>query len=83
MEYDISTLDAKEHYDTLFLKERWDPTPMSTGETLEQRIIVTFSFKYRDYGSGGKPLCIMPSSTTECGKLEPVSGIASGELRST
>jgi|GEM_PF-6466983 len=25
----------------------------------------------------------MPSSTTECGKLEPVSGIASGELRST
>ena len=31
----------------------------------------------------GKTLCIMPSSTTECGKLEPVSGIASGELRST
>ena len=25
----------------------------------------------------------MPSSTTECGKLEPVSGIARGELRST
>lgn len=48
-EYDISTLDAKEHYDTIFFKERWDPTPMSTGETLEQRIIVTFSFKYRDY----------------------------------
>ena len=56
---------------------------MSTGETLEQRIIVTSSFKYQDYGSGGKTLCIMPSSTTECGKLEPVSGIASGELRST
>ena len=31
----------------------------------------------------GKTLRIMPSSTTECGKLEPVSGIASGELRST
>ena len=31
----------------------------------------------------GETLCIMPSSTTECGKLEPVSGIASGELRST
>ena len=31
----------------------------------------------------GKTLCIMPSSTTECGKLEPVSGIARGELRST
>ena len=48
-EYDISTLDAKEHYETLFFKERWDPTPMSTGETLEQRIIVTFSFKYKEY----------------------------------
>ena len=48
-EYDISTLDEKEHYDTLFFKEIWDPTPMSTGETLEQRIIVTFSLKYRDY----------------------------------
>ena len=31
----------------------------------------------------GKTLCIMPSSTTECGKLEPVSGMASGELRSS
>ena len=30
-----------------------------------------------------KTLCIMHSSTTECGKLEPVSGIACGELRST
>lgn len=48
-EYDISTLDSKEYYDTLFFKERWDPTPMSTGETLEQRIIVTFSFKYQEY----------------------------------
>ena len=48
-EYDISMLDSKEYYDTLFYKERWDPTPMSTGETLEQRIIVTFSFKYQEY----------------------------------
>ena len=48
-EYDISTLDSKEYYDTLFFKERWDPTKMSTGETLEQRIIVTFSFKYQEY----------------------------------
>ena len=48
-EYDISTLDAKTYYETLFYKERWDPTPMSTGETLEQRIIVTFSFKYKEY----------------------------------
>ena len=49
MEYDISTLDSKVYYETLFYKERWDPTPMSTGETLEQRIIVTFSFKYQEY----------------------------------
>ena len=38
----------------------------------------TFALRVR-----GKTLCIMPSSTTECGKLEPISGIARGELRST
>ena len=48
-EHDIGTLDSKEHCETLFYKERWDPTKMSTGETLEQRIIVTFSFKYKAY----------------------------------
>lgn len=48
-EYDIGTQDSKEHCETLFYKERWDPTRMSTGETLEQRIIVTFSFKYKAY----------------------------------
>lgn len=48
-EYDISRLDGDEYRDTLFYKERWVPTRMSTGETLEQRIIVTFSFKYRGY----------------------------------
>lgn len=48
-EYDISILDAKEYHETLFFKERWDPTLMSTGETLEQRVIVTFSFKYQEY----------------------------------
>ena len=31
---------------------------------------------------GGETLCIMPFSTTECGKLEPISGIARSELRS-
>ncbi len=48
-EYDISVLDSMEYRDTVFYKERWEPTKMSTGETLEQRFIVTFSFKYRDY----------------------------------
>lgn len=48
-EYDISKLNGEDHYETLFYKERWDPTPMSTGETLEQRIIVTYSLKYKEY----------------------------------
>ena len=56
---------------------------MSTGETLEQRIIVTSSFKYQDYGSGGKNPVYYAFLYYRVGKLEPVSGIASGELRST
>lgn len=48
-EYDISKVKSGDHYDTLFYKERWDPTPMSTGETLVQRIIVTYSLKYKEY----------------------------------
>lgn len=48
--YDISTLDSKKYYNTLFYKDRWVKMKVSkTGEELEQRIIVTFSFKYRDY----------------------------------
>jgi transposase len=42
--YDISTIDSNEHYDTLFYKDRW-----VNENGLEQRLIVTFSFKYRDY----------------------------------
>ena len=48
-EYDISQLDPDEYYNVTFYKERWEPTKMSTGEVLEQRLIVTFSFKYREY----------------------------------
>lgn len=48
-EYDLREMDAGSCHDVLFYKERWDPTAMSGGEVLEQRIIVTFSFKYRDY----------------------------------
>lgn len=48
-EYDISKVKSEDHYDTLFYKERWDPTPMSTGEKLVQRIIVTYSIKYKEY----------------------------------
>ena len=48
-EYDISQLDPDEYYNVTFYKERWEPTKMSTGEILEQRIIVTFSFKYKEY----------------------------------
>ncbi len=43
-EYDLSEVSAEEHYDTLFYKDRW------TNENgLSQRLIVTFSFKYREY----------------------------------
>lgn len=42
--FDIGRLDPKEHYDTLFYKDRW-----INENDLEQRMIVTFSFKYRDY----------------------------------
>ena len=48
-EYDISQLDPDEYNSVTFYQERWEPTRMSTGEVLEQRIIVTFSFKYREY----------------------------------
>lgn len=47
--YDLTEVDAGECHETLFYKERWEPVRMSTGEILEQRYIVTFSFKYRDY----------------------------------
>lgn len=48
MEYDLSTLDPKEYDDRLFYKERWIKTGKK-GQELEQRLIVTFSFKYREY----------------------------------
>lgn len=47
--FDISGMDPKENKNVLFYKERWAPVKMSTGETLEQHYIVTFSFKYRTY----------------------------------
>ena len=47
--YDLREMDPDSCYDVLFYKERWDPTAMTGGEVLEQRIIVTFSFKYRGY----------------------------------
>jgi hypothetical protein len=48
-EYDISQLAPDDYYNVTFYKERWEPTKMSTGEILEQRIIVAFSFKYKEY----------------------------------
>ena len=48
-EYDLSQLNPDEYYNVTFYKERWEPIKMSTGEILEQRLIVTFSFKYREY----------------------------------
>lgn len=49
-EYDLTQLDPQKYADALFCRERWIKTTLSkTGEELEQRLIVTFSFKYRDY----------------------------------
>lgn len=47
-EYELSQLNPDEYYNVTFYKERWEPIKMSTGEILEQRLIVTFSFKYRE-----------------------------------
>ena len=50
IEYDLTQLDFQKYADALFCRERWIKTRLSkTGEELEQRLIVTFSFKYRDY----------------------------------
>ena len=43
-EYDISALNPAEYRDITFHKDRW-----MNENGLEQRIIVTFSFKYREY----------------------------------
>lgn len=43
-EYDISALNPAEYRNITFHKDRW-----MNENGLEQRIIVTFSFKYRDY----------------------------------
>ena len=48
--YDLTKLDPKVYADKLFCRERWIKTKLSkTKEELEQRLIVTFSFKYREY----------------------------------
>ena len=47
--YNIVELDPKEYADSLFCRERWVRVKMGNGEELEQRLIVTFSFKYREY----------------------------------
>jgi transposase len=44
--YDITTLDEKKDKDKVFHKERW----MKEGG-LEQKLVVTYSIKYRDYQS--------------------------------
>ena len=54
-EYDITKLDDVADRDRIFYKERWireDITPSQEKEgakALEQRLIVSFSIKYRDY----------------------------------
>lgn len=47
-EYDIRNLDPRADYNRIFYKERWYKT-VKDGEELEQRIIVSFSLKYKEY----------------------------------
>ena len=42
--FKLSELDENDHYDKTFYKDRWIKE-----DGLEQHLIVTFSFKYRDY----------------------------------
>ena len=42
--YDISSIDESEHKESTFYKEQW-----INEDKLEQRLIVTYSIKYRDY----------------------------------
>ena len=42
--YDLSNLDEDVHYDTVFFKERWFKE-----NGIEQRMIVTYQIKYREY----------------------------------
>lgn len=48
LEYDIRKLDPKADRDRIFYKERWYKTEKD-GQTLEQRIIVSYSLKYKEY----------------------------------
>ena len=43
-EYDLTSVDEEQYYKTVFHKERW-----IHDNEFEQRLIVTFSFKYRNY----------------------------------
>lgn len=47
-EYDLESLDPEEYGDVMFCRERWIKVGKK-GKELEQRIIVSFSFKYRAY----------------------------------
>lgn len=57
MEYDIRKLDKEGDKDKIFYKERWYKT-VHDGETLEQRIIVSYSLKYREYQRNRRALNI-------------------------
>ena len=59
--YDLSEIDEEKYYDKVFYKEEWfiDTCPVyddfhhkNVKRDIEQRLIVTFSFKYRDYLRG-------------------------------
>jgi hypothetical protein len=54
-EYNLNELEENEYYDKIFYKERWIKEDLSGrkmkegAKPLEQRLIVSFSFKYKNY----------------------------------
>lgn len=45
--YNLQEIDESKHYDSIFYKERWIKE-----DGLEQRLIITYSIKYRNYTRG-------------------------------
>jgi len=73
-EYDLSALDENDYRDTTFYKERW-----LNENNIQQRFIVTFSFKYRRYQrqirqnqiDSAKKKIMTPSKVTKRGSNDP------------
>jgi len=70
--YDIAGIDEVEHKESTFYKERW-----INEDKLEQRLIVTYSMKYRDYqrrvrdGQIGRAVKLIETNPAKLKKASP------------